>query len=106
MPMTRDDLLAALAAAEATAAGLRRLLDEIDGAPTATAPSIMPDRQLETTVAARIMKCGYSTAYRRARAYGLGCILPTGAWRFSERAVRAFAAGRDENGEDGDVRHL
>jgi len=107
--MTRDEIAAAIAAAEATAEALRRLLAEVDGRGAPSAPAALEaDREISTSVASKIMRCGYSSAYRRARKFNLAHQTANGEWKFSERAVRAFAAGLrcGENGENGDGERL
>jgi hypothetical protein len=92
----------------AQAADLLALADELDGrgssAPASSTVPLAPDRELDTGAAAKLMGCSYSTLYRLARIYGIGWRLPSGTWRFSERAIRAYKRG--ELGELGDAPRL
>ena len=82
---------------------LLAIADELDGgagAPPDTMLATVPsDRFIESSVAEKILNCSRSTAYRLGRKFNLGWQRPSGAWRFSEKACRAFASGRASRDE-------
>lgn len=87
------------------------LANALDGAAASPAPpSHKADRELDTNQARRIARVGTSTLYRWARRFGIGEKTTSGAWRFSERALRQVLSpekhGRGENGENGDATRI
>jgi hypothetical protein len=94
--VTREEIVAALAAAEATAAALRRMLAEHDGAPE-RAPE---PRLVDSKVAERISGKSRSWLYSNAKKYGLGFQTESGSWSFHEDRCRAFRNGQIVERED------
>ena len=89
--MTRDEVIAAIHAAETTAATLRRMLAEIDGLPAQIAPA--PTRWINSAQAAKLSRRSYSWLYSTAERYGFGFRLPSGSWQFDQSALLAFLTG-------------
>lgn len=88
---------------------LRRLAEEAEqilaalNDSAARRPSVTPnnpDRTLDTAAAAKIAGRSYSSLYRDATRFGFGWRLPSGAWRFSEKALRLHLS--NENSAPGD----
>lgn len=89
--MTRDEIVAAIAAAETTAETLRRMLAEMDKTPPPSAAA--PTRWINTSQAAKISRRSYSWLYATASKYGFGFRLPCGSWQFDQIALIAFLSG-------------
>ena len=93
--MTRDEIVAAIAAAETTAETLRRMLAEMDKTPppSAAAPITHRSRPVGIAVAERITGMSRTWIYQLARTCpGVGWQLATGAWRFERDALLAAVA--------------